>query len=147
MALLKGPCHSILLGGNLEKSNVISIKLPFYQELCSNLWQISLNEISINFIKPSNVLTGISTNFVTDTKYNNDGQVICYCPCLWQCVFKSGSINDNKNFKFEQSWFYVSNAQEEIQLQFHKLKGGKVLNDLLALECDVYVTVLLQRVK
>lgn len=145
MALLKGICHPILLTGNLKNSNFLELKLP-YNDISSNVWQISLNQIAQSFNVPSNTLCGIGCNFVTDVKFNTENQVVTYCPILWQCLFK-GQKNEKSVKSFEQNWFYVTTTQQEIKLQFYSYFQGSVTNDLLNLDCDLYVSVLLQRVK
>ena len=116
MALLKGNCHSILITGNLTKSNCLSLRLPF-EDISSNLWQISINEIAQSYIKATNVLCGISCNFVTDIKYNSTRQIVNHHPILWQCVFK-GAAGQKSVTRFDKTWFYITSAQEEINLNF-----------------------------
>lgn len=146
MALFKGICHPIIVIGNLEKTNKISLKLPF-QDISNNLWQISITQIAQNFNKVCKKLCGISCNFVTDIKYNSQKQVVSHCPILWQCLF-NGNRGDKKIISFEKSWFYLTTNQEEIILQFHPYVDGQIKDDeLINLDCDVFVTLLIQRVK
>lgn len=145
MALLKGPCHSILISGNLSLSNQLTLKIP-YPEIASNVWQIAINDICFKFNKVSNQIAGISCNFVSDIKYDDQKQVISYHPILCQTLL-NGKVNEKKYFAFDKTWFYVSNYHENFIVNFHSYSEGKVSNELLKVDCDVYITFLLQRVK
>lgn len=145
MALLKGVCHSVLLSGNLKKTNELKLRLPF-EDILSNLWQISLNEIAISYKGTANILCGISCNFVNDITYNKVNQITNYSPILWQILFKGKNLEKQIN-RLEKSWFYLTSAKDELVLTFHLFSEGVVSDKPLNLDCDVFATLLLQRVK
>lgn len=145
MALLLGNCHSILVTGNLLKTNTISIKLPF-DDFKSNLWQIRINDLCVDYKSKCNVLVGLSLNFITDVKYNEQNEVVSCFPIIAQTVLK-GEISEKKVYKFESAWFYVTNPNHELKLTFNPYNELKVDQSLLALNCNVFATILLQRVK
>lgn len=145
MALLLGQCHSVLLMGNLLLSNKLVIRLPF-QDIRSNLWQIAINEISIHTIKELNILSGISCNFVTDICYHSTNEIINFHPILWQVLIK-GNKSEKKTFRLDKSWFYVNNSYDELELSFFVLEDGQINKAFVPIDCEIYVTILLQRVK
>lgn len=146
MALLQGPCHNIFLSGNLKNNNCISITVPF-DDICTNLWQLCLNQISYECLSDNiNALLAISCNLITDLNFNVSHQVVKQQPILWQLICK-GSKKEIKSMQFNQNWFYITNSQKEIKLTFYLLHDGQKSNNVLNLNCDVYVTMLLQRVK
>lgn len=145
MALLRGQCHCILVCGNLKNSNTISIQVP-HEDIKTNLWQFSFNDLSVSFNEKGNFICGLSSNYVTDIKYNDSKQIVSYCPILCQTLF-NGRQNELKLIRFEKSWFYISNPDVELKIVFQKLINGKVSNVMLNIDCDIYVTILLQRVQ
>lgn len=145
MALLSGICHPIIVTGLLTNSNTLSLKLPF-SDINSNLWQIALNELSISYLNDVQDLKGITCNFVTDICFNENRQIINNEPILWQILLK-GKKNDKTVLRFHKSWFYVTNVQEEIKLTFLSLQDGKILKTPIVAPCEVYASLLLQRVK
>lgn len=146
MAILLGTCHSILISGILSNTNSLSKLLPF-DDIKSNLWQISINELSFKVLDNElNHLCGISCNFVTDLAFNNEKQVIKSQPILWQVLLK-GSINNQVKLVFDKSWFYVTNPQEELVITLFHFENGQISTKILNIKCELYVTVLLQRVK
>lgn len=145
MALLKGTCHSVLVGGNLLNSNTIAVRLP-HEDLKSNLWQFSFNEISMTFNKSANFMCGLSTNYVTDLKFNESNQIVSCCPILCQ-VSLMGTANQRKLTRFERTWFYVSCPDSELKITFHPLLNAKATNQKITVDCEIYITVLLQRVQ
>lgn len=145
MALLKGTCHNVLLSGNLKTSNVLSVHIPF-DDINSNLWQISIHESSQHYKVKSNVLSGISCNLVSDITYNSQKQIINHNPILWQMPFV-GEINQKKVQRFNQNWFYVTNTNSILKLKFWTFIDGDVVDQSTVIDCDVYVTLLMQRVK
>lgn len=145
MALLMGQCHSVLLSGKLLNENSLRLKLPF-DDIKSNLWQITLNEISVHILAELNVLIGISSNFVSDICYNRNNQIVNSNPILWQCPIK-GNRFFKTTFRLDKSWFYINNVHDELELKFNVLENGEVSKKFVALNCELYVTVLLQRVK
>lgn len=144
MATSLGKCYSIMISGNLLKHGKISIRLP-HEDIRSNIWQISLNTLSQEFLDNFNMLTGITCNFVTDIMYNSSNQIISNQPILWQALFK-GNVQEKSLTSYEKSWFYVTNAQEILEISFLSLVDGKV-SDALKINCNVYATILLQRIK
>lgn len=145
MALVHGVCHSVFISTNLKQSNTVTINLP-YEDIKSNLWQISLNQISQNFKKASNILTGISCSFVTDITYNKDHQIVNNNPILWQTTFK-GNVNEIKLMQYNQNWFYVTNADSVLTLKFWRFVDGVKKDVNLDIDCDIYMTLLIQRVR
>lgn len=145
MALLKGDCHAVIITGNLLKTNTLSLKLPF-EDISTNLWQISISQIAQSYNKSGKQLCGISCNFVKDIKYNSNNQIISCFPILWQIIL-SGNVADKKVYNFEKSWFYITSTQQELILQFHPYVNGKITDNVVNLDCDVFVTLYIQRVK
>lgn len=145
MALLLGTCHSIIVSGNLLLNNSVSIKLPF-DDFKNNLWQLRINDIAISLKSPCNILTGISTNFISDLKFNERNEIISWHPIICQTLLRTTS-SENKILKFETAWFYVTSPQSEIEITFNPYIDGKIVSSLMKIDCDVFVNILLQRVK
>lgn len=117
-----GTPYSFVISGNLKELNgTLKLKIP-HKEMRTNLWQVKIQTISYDCLENVNILTSISSNLVTDIRYENDNEVY-YNPILAQCLIK-GRLNDKKCEQMQLNWFYINNFVNTISLEF---RYGKLL--------------------
>lgn len=139
-----GPIKSLLLNGNLKNLNgELKLKIPF-EELRIGLWQICILDVGFEALEKINLIVSISTNFVTDIKYNQSDFIETYSPTLSLILLKNTSATSTKSVvHLEKNWFFVNNLSEHLNLNFKNVSDNNPVNS----NCNVYVTVLMQRKK
>lgn len=143
MALNTGINHVVLVKGNLKTNKgILSIVLA-NEEIRSNLWQISFHECSFAVKEPINNILGFSTNFVKDVTFDETiKEKKNYFPILKQTALKANAT-DKKVIRFEEAWFYINNSNEYFTVDVIDLETQKNIN----LDCEVFLTIIFQRVK
>lgn len=139
-----GPIKSILVNGNVKKLNgELKVKIPF-EEIRQGLWQLCILNVAYEASEKVNLISSISTNYITDVRYNQSDIIETYSPSLALILLKNTSTTEFKAVQqFEKNWFFVNNLSEQLILNFQNVKNNqKVTNDI-----NLYVTVLLQRKK
>jgi len=138
-----GKPFSIFLMGNLrEKNGVLDIKLP-YDEMRYNLWQFAIIDYSFECkVNQTNVLGKISTNFVTDTCFTENSEIVSYQPVICQILLKGNALS-KQCIHLTPNWFYINSFNQKLQLFFKNIHT----NELLSTDCNVYVSIIIQRIK
>lgn len=139
-----GPIKSILLNGNLKTGNgELKIKIPF-EEIRRGLWQLCILNVGYEALEKVNLITSISSNFVTDVRYNQNDIIETFSPSLALVLLKNTSSNEFKSVQqLEKNWLFVNNLSEYLTLNFNNVRN----NQKISIDCNLYVTVLLQRKK
>lgn len=144
MSIGGGERHIIYCKANLETDNgILKVKLPF-DNIETNLWQLRFYEIAFMNLtnNPINDLLTISTNIIKDTKYNQNKEIITYFPFLnfFDLSLKSANY---KVFRLEESWFYVNNPSELIEIYISRVTTESLFNK----KCQCFAILHLQKIK
>jgi len=128
-----------------QKLQTVSIlQEQFVQsETKSGLWQICIKDISIVFNTDLNLIAYIESNLVKDLKYNSaSGGLQSYHPTICSFALK-GKKNEKKIILLEKSWFQVNAPNSDLKLYIRNLENQNLISE----DCDLFVTVLMQRIK
>jgi hypothetical protein len=130
---------SLCLKGSLSTG---TLKYNFAKnELREGIWQISIREFG--YLLKSNVSTFVqfSTNVIKDLREKNYS-VENFLPAIGSAKLE-GKPSEKKIVYFEPIWFQITTPDKEICLYFQNpFNEHLIIND-----CDVFVTLLLQRLQ
>jgi hypothetical protein len=136
------PLRTFSLKANIPNSSIL--KTQFVQsETKSGLWQICIKDIAIIFKADINIISAIQCNLVKDLKFKNEtGGLESYNPTIGVFPLK-GKLNEKKLIQFEKCWFLINAPNSELKLYVTDLESEASLDS----NCDLYITVLMQRIK
>jgi hypothetical protein len=136
------PIRSFTLKQQLQTSSVLRYQLV-QSETKSGLWQICIKDIAIIFYSDVNLIAYIESNLVKDLKYNNaSGGLQSYHPKICSFALK-GKVNEKKLIQLEKNWFQVNAPNSDLKLYIRDVES----DDLIIVNCELVVTVLMQRIK
>ncbi len=126
---LKGSLTSGLLKFNLAKN-----------ELREGIWQLSVREFGyVVKSKPASLFLQFSCNLIKDLREKNY-VIENFLPSIGSAKLE-GKVNERKIVYFDPIWYQITTPDKEVCLYFKDPFEEKlVLN-----ECEVFVTLLLQR--
>jgi len=135
----KHSIKSLCLKGALSSG---SLKFNFAKyELREGIWQICIREFGY-LVKPTtSIFVQFSCNLIKDLRENKDSVVENFLPVIGSAKLE-GKVNEKKIVYFEPIWFQVTTPDKEICLFFR----NPFSEELIKNECEVFVTLLLQRV-
>lgn len=142
--MCENPIHSFLLSKQLTKISEckLLLKLP-RKDFFQGVWQIAISNISYTLHESINKFALIKSNFVIDTKFNANNEIEPFEPQLAFCLLK-GNINDKKTINFEKTWFVINAISDTLQIKMELINQNDII---MAKKLDIFVTVLLQRLK
>jgi hypothetical protein len=147
-----GDIKTFILKGNKTKQ-FLSCKFHPLSDFSVGRWNICISQL-IYHIKSDIVIDediqtikevcGVSLNLVKGSQFNAANEV--------QTVFQNlnifilqGKKNDKKQVNFDKTWSLINNFSDEIRLYINNLSDDSTIFDLL--DCNFYISVLLQRIK
>jgi hypothetical protein len=126
---LKGSLMSGLLKFNLVKN-----------ELREGIWQLSVREFGyVVKSKPASLFVQFSSNLIKDLREKNS-VIENFLPSIGSAKLE-GKVNEKKIVYFDPIWYQITTPDKEVCLYFKDPFDEK----LVLSECEVFVTVLLQR--
>jgi hypothetical protein len=134
----KHSIKTLSLSGTLTNG---SLKFNFVKnELKEGIWQLSLRELGYT-VKANSVslLVQVSCNLIKDLREKNY-VVENYLPIIGSAKLE-GKRNEKKIEYFEPIWFQITTPDNKICLFFKNPYN----EDLIKTDCEVFVTLLLQR--
>ena len=136
------PLRTFSLKANIPNSSIL--KTQFVQsETKSGLWQICIKDIAIIFKADINIISAIQCNLVKDLKFKNEtGGLESYNPTIGVFPLK-GKLNEKKLIQFEKCWFQINAPNSELKLYVTNVETETSIDS----DCELYVTVLMQRIK
>lgn len=133
---------SIEVKGNIELSNILSVKLcvPYFS---LGLWKITVSSVSYH-CKQNNLngICQISTNFLKGQRYSSINRIEIYNPIIATVLLKA-DIDTFNVFHLEPNWFTVNDINEVLELKLEHFETSlPFLHD-----CFISINILLEKVK
>jgi hypothetical protein len=134
------PIKTTYLKGNLNQGATFSSQICEQSTNISHgLWHICVSSICIDCKDPNGAFCSISCNLVKDKKLNSVSKIIEQCNPSIATVFVKG----RKIVYVDKTWFIINNQCTDLKLFFSNIET----NDRLLIDCELVVTLLLQRIK
>jgi hypothetical protein len=127
---LKGSLSNGMLKYNFAKN-----------ELKEGIWQISIREFGYVLKANTSTFVQFSTNVIKDLREKNY-TVENFMPAIGSAKLE-GKTSEKIIVYFEPIWFQITTPDKEICLYFR----NPFNEDLIINDCDVFVTILLQRLQ
>lgn len=142
-----GPIKSLTVFGNLNPNGILEVKIPF-EELRNGQWQLCIADFSYEALEKLNHICCITSNFITDVKYNLTSTALeTYFPSL-TIVSLKGVATTKSVTHLEKNWFWINNMSDTLKLFFEEVTSNKNQNQKrLKVQCFVTVLIMLQRKK
>jgi hypothetical protein len=128
------------LSGNLNQKGILSTDIcEENTNISVGLWNVCISSICINCQDQNGQFCAISSNLVKHKQLNKVSKVLENVNPSISNVFLKG----RKIVYLDKTWFTINNQCSEIKLFFSNMEN----TELLLIDCELYVTVLFQRVK
>jgi hypothetical protein len=135
------PIVSVSVKGNL-KDKKLTLIYPL-SKLQKGIWQIALDSLAYNTnsddpkVKVPQLLCGLKCNWITAINYNSNNELLSETPCIFQFFMskRKDCIINNK------TWFEINSLTEFLIFEFINLETNEILN----LDCSIYILLLFQR--
>ena len=137
--MIKSSIKSLSFSGSLS-NGFLSYTLA-KNELSEGLWQLSVRDCGY-FVKISkqSEFVQITTNVIKDIREKNY-MPQNYMPVIASALIK-GQEHEKKIVYFEPVWFGITTPERVIVLHFQ----NPFNEELIKMNCDIFVTLLLQRI-
>jgi hypothetical protein len=134
------PIKTTFVNGNLLRGQTLSTQICEQSvNIAIGLWNICVSSICLNTKDQNGVFCSISCNLVKDKKINVITKNLeTYNPAI-STVFLKGK----KIVYLDKTWFTINNQCTDLKLFFTNIET----NGQIAIDCDIFVTVLFQRIK
>jgi hypothetical protein len=134
------PLKTTFLSGNLQRqSDFLNHICDQSTNLSLGLWNICISSIFINTKDQNGVFCSISCNLVKDKRINvKTKNLETYNPSI-SAVFLKG----RKIVYLDKTWFTINNQCTDLKLFFTNIET----QEHIEMDCELYITVLLQRIK
>lgn len=139
---MEGPCHSVLLKGNIKGSGQLSILIP-NAILQHGLWQICIKTISFQSLEIVNNSITIDANYVNDLKYSITNEIESYNAILSLFLLKA-NVNEIKVFQLFETWFVCNSIKPLLELTFRNSLNNEIL---INLNVNFQILVLFKRIR
>ena len=133
----KGPLKSIILSGNLNQN--LKYQLCPVTEFSEGVWNITVCSIGYSCVENFFEHCEISCNLSKAQKFNEAFQVETYNQPFGLFLLHNGK----RTIYFDKNWLYLNSHSNELQIFISKVNS----NEVLKLDCNVFVHCLFQRVK
>ncbi len=135
------PIKTSFLSGNLNQGGTFSSQICDQSTNISiGLWNICVSSVSLDCKDvPNGVFCSISCNLVKDKQLNSQSKVLeAYNPSIATLFLKGRKI-----VYLDKTWFTINNQCTDIKLFFFNIEN----NEKLTINCELFVTLLFQRIK
>jgi hypothetical protein len=133
------PIKTSVLNGNLNSGTLSSQICENSTNISNGLWNISFPTFCFDSKDQNGLFCSVSCNLVKDKRFNpQTKQLETYNPVLASLFLKGRKI-----VYIEKTWFTVNNQCSDIILYFTNMQTNRTLT----IDCEMFVTILFQRVK
>ncbi len=134
------PIKTYVLTGNLNRRGTLSTELcQENTNISIGLWNMCISSICIDCKDQNGLFCTISCNLVKDKQLNPVTKVLQNSNSSIAAVFLKG----RKIVYLDKTWFTINHQSSELKLFFSNFQN----NELLFADCELFVTLLFQRVK
>jgi hypothetical protein len=134
------PIKTSILNGNLNRNSTLSNQICEYSSNISNgLWNICFPTFCFDAKDQTGIFASVTCNLVKDKRFNPETkQLETYNPVLASLFLKGRKI-----VYIEKTWFTINNQCSDVVLYFTNIQT----NRKVTIDCEMFVTILFQRVK
>jgi hypothetical protein len=134
----KSSIKSIFLKGKLS-NGYLSYSLV-KNELREGLWQLSVRDFGFT-VKENNtsLFVQMSCNLIKDLREENN-IIECFNSVI-ACAKIDGKVNQKQVVYFDTIWFQITTPDKEVKIFFRNPFNEELIHN----ECEVFVTIILQR--
>jgi hypothetical protein len=134
------PIKSYILTGNLNRRGLLSTELcQENTNISIGLWNVCVSSLCFDCKDLNGLFSKISCNLVIEKQLNPVTKMLETSNSNIGAVFFKG----RKIVYLDKTWFTINHQSSELKLFFSNFQN----NEPLLIDCEVYVTLLFQRVK